>query len=959
MKNKNSFLEYLKFNQTTDLNDLLMELKGLPSSIDLSKHKPKNGRWLTPFHQPISNIKPHPKDESLTLITWKNHKLIQKYDGIFEKRNQDNRSISGEFSQVYIYGSSIDDLINHPQNRFNVKIGDVVFYQEKKEQNDTDETDGTDKKDNVLKIPATILDLKLYKGILYAKVLWTRKGSEKKTQDWISDVEKLVPESPKEESGVTKKLKNQPSQEKLPTVTNIDGEAEIVEIIDKDTIAIRKQIPKEATGGNGYLQIQTKNYMYAFNIKGEKKPCVDPCYLVTISRQYTSGWSVSFSRNRSYADNYEGLGPDVFAGVLKALGEFVKYKKPKPTELHWSPISKTQAIKKEIVKIFPSENEETVITAPSHGLGYKDGEKIRIFGSNSEPSIDGSWTVIRRIDSDNFIINASQIKNSGDRGTISYDPKNTEARRSVYDQWSSRFLFPSYIGFDTTWMNREEYEDLRKRDPSYPPVPEDISMDSSPAKKSKALKSMRQEFEDNKRKKIEDQMRQERERREEERQHRLRRLEELGNRAEELIERALADETKNPQRVQKDDLVYSLNWNPESQITGNYIQKITEILINGQSLEEIRNGQAYTLSIGDLTDSSPVEARVISQAEPFGSDTRFDTRTAERVSLQSLEKLSNNPNIMRERKQKKLRYLLDPSRGNNPNGVEKGDEVIVFGESWISLRRFYGAIGTIIDFRIRGSNILAEIDYSGENDNFNDILEAVFLPLRYLFKATPEKVREIKSEINQQTQAQREQEFQSSTRRARRSLERRTRPVLQTNQDDLTNHPNNPLGLKVGDPVNWRGYVGEPPSVIIYMDIFRNDLRTRIQSKRNMGGDQIFTLYSLDGVTRDESEEGIQYANRFRRRAQRADILTTGTGGHNIGDTVTVITGRNRGKTGRIINFRVSGNNPVAVIRQDDGSQFTSIIRSLQPPASTPEPTAESFSFKGFLNYQESRINRF
>ena len=71
---------------------------------------------------------------------------------------------------------------------------------------------------------------------------------------------------------------------------------------------------------------------------------------------------------------------------------------------------------------------------------------------------------------------------------------------------------------------------------------------------------------------------------------------------------------------------------------------------------------------------------------------------------------------------------------------------------------------------------------------------------------------------------------------------------------------------------------------------------------------------------------------------------------------MSIVSGIHRGKSGRIVNFRMSGANATAVIAQLEGPNINVKISSLQPPTSTPEPAAESFSFRDYLTYMESRI---
>jgi hypothetical protein len=271
-----------------------------------------------------------------------------------------------------------------------------------------------------------------------------------------------------------------------------------------------------------------------------------------------------------------------------------------------------------------------------------------------------------------------------------------------------------------------------------------------------------------------------------------------------------------------------------------------------------------------------------------------------------------------------------------------------------------GLFGKLKKFKMTSSDLLGYVDW---DDAAKEVLgrqnkNAVYV--HFLKKATPEA-------IQQARHAKRQYDIDQEVERNRQRHSRPVGPEVEQPEDlhAIVNHPNNPLHLKPGDHIVYNGYVrgrrrgfGPYKGYIVSMRISRWN-QDRVEAQIRLHGStarRLISVPNIDRLQRDESSESQAILARQQQRQQRQQRLTGAIGGYNIGDSVAVVSGIHRGKSGRIINFRMSGQNATAVIAQLEGPNINVKISALQPPANTPAPTAENFSFRDYLTYIESRL---
>ena len=639
--------------------------------------------------------------------------------------------------------------------------------------------------------------------------------------------------------------------------------------------------------------------VYRFNIASD--PCGSqsrPCYQVNLNN-HNGEVSISFSRDGSHSDQYRGVGLEVFKSVLKALIEYITVKKP--NKLSWSAIRKS-------------------VANPSSG-------KIT----------------------------------------------NPEARAHVYEAWALRHLFPEkYVGMDGQWLRRDIY-DKEWVPNGFPPIPDNINDNSPSGEKRRVLEDLqekarknRTEIQSREHERREAENRRQREEQERREAERRRQEEEAERRRQEVIRQALEDPEKNPNGIKEGDVVYlfgitlSDEWGMENR------------------LGRVHGFQFGSYRYGSSDESDPVHAVVTftDEEEDIGDD--FNGRTGY-IALDRLKKESPEGRADRERrKQERIQAAL-ASQEKNPNGIQQGDEIISWmGDDSVGSKQ-NGFRGKVREIEVdRWNNVTAKVDWTPEaaealssssGRNVNNLSVGV----GNLKKATPEIVEEIRRKMREHDIEQRvtsgRERWQSRTRHAGEEEEERPQDLATdtTPENDLTNHPGNPLHLKVGDLVKLRN----PPrygrqsrrrhfnGTLVRLEKSYNNSYVTGYIKFHGSNTRPYRVWNIaNEIDRDDSEATSLLMAQQQVRQQRAQRAIASTGGHNIGDTVTVVNGRHRGKSGRIVNFRASGANMNAVIAPMDGEDFSVNVNMLQPPASTQPPAAESFSFRDYLMYFESRINR-
>jgi hypothetical protein len=449
-----------------------------------------------------------------------------------------------------------------------------------------------------------------------------------------------------------------------------------------------------------------------------------------------------------------------------------------------------------------------------------------------------------------------------------------------------------------------------------------------------------------------------------------RQREEAEARRQEFMRQALENPEKNPNGIQKDDVVYILNpthddWGMENR------------------LGQVMGFQFGSYRYGGSDESEPIHAIVqFTDDEEDTGDNGFNGRRGY-IALDRLKKESPEGRADRERRKQERVQAALASPEKNPHGIQQGDDIISWMPDSIGSKQ-NGLRGKVREIEVdRWSNITAKVDWTPEaaevlrSDRYSSTdVNNLSFGVANLRKATPETVEEIRRKIREHEIEQRvtsgRERWQSRTRHAGTQEEEpedqlATPPA--TPEDDLTNHPGNPLHLKVGDLVKLRN----PPRwgrqsrrshfngtlVRLEKPYWGDSTNLTGYIKFHGSNAQPYRVWNVaDEIDRDESEETRNLMAQQQVRQQRARTAVSSTGGHNIGDTVTVVNGRHRGKSGRIVNFRRAGANMNALIAPLDGEDFSVNINMLQPPATTQPPAAESFSFRDYLMYFESRINR-
>jgi hypothetical protein len=526
---------------------------------------------------------------------------------------------------------------------------------------------------------------------------------------------------------------------------------------------------------------------------------------------------------------------------------------------------------------------------------------------------------------------------------------NPDARASVYDGWAIRHLFPDkYVGMKNNWIRRDIY-DSEYIPNGYPPIPEGITQGSSAKEKSQALEALRTGIEQNQatiRQHEEERRRQEQQRREEEQRRRYeeeeRQREERRRRQEQQLQDTINNPQHNQDSIRVGDIVYVAD--PEH----DRHERIGKV-------ERMQMGDSY---YGDHDEDGDLHALIRYQNN---EDDHEFTGTTERVAVSQLRKETPESGSRRDERRRAAVAELQSNPTQNPGGVNEGDEIITYmPENPHSTQN--GLLGKLMRLQRSGGVLMAKVEW---DDHAKEVLGErqmnKTVNVKFLKKATPEQIAQIHRD-------RRAHDIEQEVERSRRRFQGGG-PQVQNNAEieELVNHPANPNHLRPGDyvkavsGVRWRDRDRTGILVRLEKDSWSSD---RLNGWIQFHGSRAepTRVWNLDGLVRDESPEAASMRSRAAAAEERRTRLTTGAGGRNIGDPVTVATGVHRGKTGRILSFRQSGQNVSVVVASHEGN-FTVSVRALQPvapaatppaaqtPPGTPPPATESFnlSFGGFL----------
>lgn len=646
---------------------------------------------------------------------------------------------------------------------------------------------------------------------------------------------------------------------------------------------------------------------YYFNVPGDpcgECPCYDGsrfndnkprCYVVNISKTSSKGLngiSVSFKRGQGgYKDENKGVAIQVMGGVAHAMDDYIS--KNSPDFLTWSPI-----------------------------IG---GGKI------------------------------------------------PEARKFIYNRWAAKTLFPDkYVNPDggNTWYKREIYDE--KMVPlGFPPIPENLNSKSARPEKREALNQLKSQYEKNltqitQNLASEEERERERERQEIERERqeaeRQRQEQEAARRREEeqrlaRIQQVVDDPEKNPDALKVGDIV-TLRLNSYGYYDSELkyrIARIKEFVID-ETDNPFESGYGdvtlkFKLDFADYDDSTfrytgPESLKRMGWNNWAGSYyhrnktypvTDFEKETEEKYSARNATRLESIKSA-----------IDDPAK--NPNNIQIGDRVITKVPNNLNYSGFTGVLNTF-DLNSRTS-LRARVIWD-EGVNAPDSLIA---NISYVFKETPEMVADI-------SRQKREIEVDAQVRRNLQRSERRTSSLRSNSSSEemqaLINDSSNPLKLKIGDHIVYAGYLSVPdrsrrwgPHKLIVTDLENwawsgEGYRVYIQAK--LFGSRSNKTYDIQArdqnISRDESPEAQASLARQQRQQQQIQQMQNAT--FRIGDSVEVLRGVHRGKTGRIVNITGLSSGGRATIAPLDLSQsnFTVAFSSLRKI----EQTTESVTFKAFL----------
>lgn len=504
---------------------------------------------------------------------------------------------------------------------------------------------------------------------------------------------------------------------------------------------------------------------------------------------------------------------------------------------------------------------------------------------------------------------------------------NPEARKHVYEKWATRHLFPDkYVGLENKWIRRDLY-DKDYVPNGFPPVPPEVGGDASPSVKAATLEDMQNKAKANQAEI--DRLRREREeaeyrRQREEAEARQREQERIRR---ERMEAAMSDTTQNPNGIKKDDIVYIQDLSPSD---GEHMRHIAKVI-------DMRLGR-----YGDGTDLM-ADLRFADNEDDNNFNGYSDIILARRLQKETPESRSQ-----REQRYREMMQALISSPQYNPHGVQEGDQIMTYLPNNPTSNQ-HGLLGVLKKFVKQTSwsatYLKAQIDW---DEHAKEVLGTYqserAVEAKNLKKATPEEIEALK---RQRREHEIEQEVQRNRERQQRHANATAAPAGHEDEpfsDELLNHSANPEHLKPGDYVvtsDWRNR-GRKGIIISIRKTYWDENSLEATVKFHNSRVRYNPTIRLNYVNRDTSPEALDMQRRATERAARAQAVQAGSAGHNIGDEVTVASGLHRGKTGRIVNFRRSGQNVTAVVAAIDGSQFNVSVRSLRPPLRIAQPETEN-----------------
>lgn len=403
-------------------------------------------------------------------------------------------------------------------------------------------------------------------------------------------------------------------------------------------------------------------------------------------------------------------------------------------------------------KVTVSGNEEAVSISFKRGSGGYNDEHRGVGKLVMMGVLHGIAEAIEKIKPKQIAWSAvSKTKPNPVTGRI----ENAEARASVYDKWAVRNLFPDkYIGGDGRWIRADVYnQDYVPK--GYPPVPENITADSSAAEKTNAIEQIREKTKQNQEQiaRAERELEEERERRrraeheERERQRREQR--------ERWLQTAIADPQRNPAGVAIGDLVTLRNHGREYDDRDHHI---------------VGKIDKFSLGYyGDGYENDELFAFVKFAREDDPENYTYNRR------IQADRLIKETPETKQQRDQAYQQSIADPQK--NPNGIIVGDMVFLSDHGRDYNDRYHSPIGKVEKIRIGehgyGSEddpLYADVKF-GTEESPDDFAHTRKIQINRLIKETPE--------ARQQREQQRQAEMQTA----------------------ITNPQKNPNGIKEGDDI--------------------------------------------------------------------------------------------------------------------------------------------------------------
>lgn len=715
------------------------------------------------------------------------------------------------------------------------------------------------------------------------------------------------------------------------------------------------------------LEPSNNHAEYKFDVPGDN--CGPGCYAVNISGNPKEIVSISFSRSGSYMDQHKGVGMEVFKGVLKALSEYVSVLKPKG--LSWSAVAKRTPNPKTGKIINPEarahiyEGWATRYLFPDKYVGMKDRWLRRdIYDSEYVPK--GFPPVPEGVTSDSpsgtkkEVLEKMRKEFESKKDEIERIEREHEQRRRDEEERERRAEIAAALADpeknpegiqegDIVFLADPENQNVSRRYRENPAKVERIDLysilyatvrfsndeeigddfygENAQLKITEFRKATPEAIEDMRRKREERLRREEEERRQAEERERQR---------QERIQARIAHPEHNPEGIKEGDIVY-LNDpdNEEHRLPYDYRErpgKVERLMTGYYGHEE--EGDVYaTVRFSTRDGVSPSD------------ESEFNGRQFN-ILVSKLKKPTPEYIADRERQRQELIANLISSEESNPNGVQEGDEVITNIPNSTPENEQNGLRGKITRFKPERDGLYAYVSW---DDHAQRILWRNLgsaLDVKFLHKATPEGIQRI-------SRMRRDSEIEQQIQRNRERQNRRTQgPVNQTTGQteeelqELINSPSNPQHLKPGDFVKVVGWQNRGRSGVIvslekpYLSSHAVIAYVRFHGSRAARPTR---FWSLDDLERDTSQQAQALQGRQQQQRDRLERIAAATNGLQIGDAITVASGVHRGKSGRIVGFRASGQNIIAAIATHEGN-FNVNARAIARETAQPV-AAESLSF--------------